>query len=124
MDFKSLEQLITETGAQKGIDPTIIIDDISDILKIKYGISIIEKERDLIDEVKTKVITKLYNLENHSCASNLNLAKTFKLDLLEGDYINSALDELQLEGVVRSTKSEIKLTKEGVMKFKEFYGEI
>ena len=92
--------------------------------KIKYGISIIEKERDLIDEVKTKVTTKLYNLENHSCASNLNLPKTFKLDLLEGDYLNLALDELQLEGVVRSTKSEIKLTKEGIMKFKEFYGEI
>ena len=124
MDFKSLEQLITQTGAQKGIDPTTIIDDIADILKIKYGISIIEKERDLIDEVKTKVTTKLYNLENHSCASNLNLPKTFKLDLLEGDYLNSALDELQLEGVVRSTKSEIKLTKEGIMKFKEFYGEI
>jgi hypothetical protein len=124
MDFKTLEQLITETASQKAIDTTVIIDDLADILKIKYGISIMEKERDLIDEVKTKITTKLYNSENHACGSNLDLSKTFKLDALESDYLNSALDELQHEGVVLSGKSEIKLTKEGIMKFKEFYGEI
>jgi len=124
MEFKALEQLIKEIASQNELDQEIIIENLADILKIKYGISIMNKERELIAEVKNKVITKLYNLENHSCKTNLDLIKTFKLDLLEADYLNSALDELQREGLVKSTASEIILTKEGVMKYKEFYGEI
>ena len=124
MEFKALEQLIKEIASQNELDQEIIIENLADILKIKYGISIMNKERELIAEIKNKVITKLYNLENHSCKTNLDLIKTFKLDLLEADYLNSALDELQREGLVKSTASEIMLTKEGVMKYKEFYGEI
>jgi hypothetical protein len=124
MEFKALEQLIKEIASQNELDQEIIIENLADILKIKYGISIMNKERELIAEVKNKVITKLYNLENHSCKTNLDLIKTFKLDLLEADYLNSALDELQRESLVKSTVSEIILTKEGVMKYKEFYGEI
>ena len=124
MEFKALEQLIKEIASQNELDQEIIIENLADILKIKYGISIMNKERELIAEVKNKVITKLYNLENHTCKTNLDLIKTFKLDLLEADYLNSALDELQRESLVKSTVSEIILTKEGVMKYKEFYGEI
>lgn len=124
MEFKELEQLIKEIASQNELDKEIIIENLADILKIKYGISIMNKERELIAEVKNKVITKLYNLENHTCKTNLDLIKTFKLDLLEADYLNSALDELQRESLVKSTASEIILTKEGVMKYKEFYGEI
>ena len=124
MEFKELEQLISETASQKKIDKATIIDDLADIVKIKYGISIIEKERDLIDEVKNRIITKLYNLEDHTINSNSDLSKMFKLDKLESDYLNSAMDELQAEGVANITKADISLTKEGIMKFKEFYGEI
>ena len=124
MEFKALEKLISETASQKDIDKDTIVEYLADILKIKYGISIIEKERDIIDEVKNKIITKLYNLEDHVLSSGSNLSKSFKLDKLENDYLNSAMDELQLEGLVNVTKTEISLTKEGIMKFKEFYGEI
>ena len=124
MEFKELEQLISKTASQKEIDKATIIEDVADIIKIKYGISIIEKERDLIDEVKSKIITKLYNLEDHTINSNSDLSKMFKLDKLESDYLNSAIDELQAEGVVNIVKADISLTKEGIMKFKEFYGEI
>jgi predicted transcriptional regulator len=124
MNFKELEDLITEIADQKKADKSEIIENLADILKIKYGITIMNKERDLIDEVKNKVITKLYNLEAHACKSDADLAKIFKLDLLETDYLDPALDELQRESLVVSDKNQISLTKEGVMKFKEFYGEI
>ena len=83
-----------------------------------------EKERDLIDEVKNKVITKLYNADNHSVSSSNDLKKTFKLDLLEIDYLDAAIDELIQEEALKISKSTYILTKVGVMKFKEFYGEI
>ena len=124
MEFKALEQLISETASEKGIEKATIIEDLTDILKIKYGISIMEKERDLIDEVKTKIITKLYNSDYQVVNSDVDYAKFFKLDLLENDYMTSALDEIQQEGLVAISKAQLSLTKEGVMKFKEFYGEI
>lgn len=124
MEFKALEQLISETASEKGIAKATIIEDLADILKIKYGISIMEKERDLIDEVKTKIITKLYNSDYQVVNSDVDHAKFFKLDLLENDYMSSALDEIQQEGLVTISKTQLSLTKEGVMKFKEFYGEI
>ncbi len=124
MEFKELEQLINEIASQNELNKETIIENLADILKIKYGISIMSKERELIDEVKNKVITKLYNLEKHTCKVDSDLAKIFKLDLLEADYLNSALDELQRESLVISNQSAINLTKEGVMKYKEFYGEI
>lgn len=124
MDFKDLEKLIAKTASRKNIDKTIIIEDLADILKIKYGISILEKERELIDEVKNKIITKLYNSEDQIVNAEAELPKVYKLDLLENDYINFAMDELQQEGLVKVTKKSINLSKEGIMKFKEFYGEI
>ena len=124
MDFNTLNQLISEIASQKGLDKAAITEDLAEILRIKYSISIMEKERNLIDEVKNKIITKLYNLEDHVLNINSGLSKTLKLDLLENDYLNPALDELQLEGLVVSAKADISLTKEGIMKFKEFYGEI
>lgn len=124
MDFKTLEQLISDTASQKEIDKDTIIEDLADIIKIKYGISIMEKERELIDEVKSKIITKLYNLEDHMLKFNTHMTKMFKLDMLENDYFDSALDEIQHEGLVNVTKTEVSLSKEGIMKFKEFYGEI
>ncbi len=83
-----------------------------------------EKERNLIDEVKIKIITKLYNSEDHKASSAANNSKLFKLDLLENDYLNAALEEAQQEGLVSLSKTRFSLTREGVMKFKEFYGEI
>ena len=124
MDFKALEQIINDTATQNKIDKATIINDLADILKIKYGISIMEKERDFIDEVKNKIITKLYNYEDHKISADKNLQKTFKLDALENDYLDAALNELQHEGLIIVVKSDFSLTKQGIMKFKEFYGEI
>ena len=124
MEFKALEQLISDTANQKGIGKETIIEDLADFLKIKYSISIMEKERDIIDEVKNKVLTKLYNSDRNSVASNKDLQKSFKLDLLEIDYLSTAIDELIQAGIVKFSKAEYLLTKEGAMKFKEFYGEI
>jgi hypothetical protein len=124
MDFKELEQLITEIATQQSLDKSVVIDDLADILKMKYGISIMAKERELIDEVKMKMITRLYNSEFQKIDAKSDFLKIFKLDLLEIDYLDTALDELQHEGLLKSDKSDIALTKEGVMKFKTFYGEI
>lgn len=124
MDFKGLEQLISEVASQKGIEKNSIIDDIADILKMKYGMTIMEKEREMIDEVKMKIITKLYNSDFQKIDSKTDLPKKFKLDILETEYTDTALDELMHEGLIRKSRTDIALTREGVMKFKEFYGEI
>ena len=124
MDFKALEQLIKETASHKKIDEESIIDDVADVIRLKYGISIMEKERELIDEVKNKIITKLYNSDEHTISTRGELPVIFKLDALEKDYLDESLNELRHEGLVEQSSSSISLTKEGVMKFKQFYGEI
>lgn len=124
MEFKELEQLISETAKQKGIDASELTADLADILKIKYSVAILEKERELTDEVKTKIITKLYNTEDQKISADVDLNSTFKLDRLEADYFDSAVNELGQEGVMEKNKDGYILTNEGIMKFKEFYGEI
>lgn len=124
MEFEEFEKLISETASQNNVDKDSILEDLADIIKLKYGYSIMEKERDLINEVKNKVITKLYNSEDQKINADAGIQKKFKLDVLENDYLNSALDELQTEGLALVTKTNVSLTKEGVMKFKQFYGEI
>jgi len=124
MDFKGLEQLITDVSNQKGLDKKIVLEDLADFLRSKYSVSIMEKERDIIDEVKNKVITKLYNADDHKVNSADDLKKSFKLDLLEIDYLDTAIDELMHEDSIKSVKASYILTKTGTMKFKEFYGEI
>jgi len=124
MDIKGLEQLIDEIASQQNTNQEIIIDDLADILKMKYGISIMAKERELIDEVKMKIITKLYNSELQKVDLKADAAKSYKLDLLEVDYFDAAQNELEHEGLVKKSKTDLTLTKEGVMKFKTFFGEI
>ncbi len=124
MDFKLLSALITEAASSRNTDVEVIIDDLAEIVKLKYGVAILEKERELIDEVKIKVITKLYNAENHEASVKGDTGKTFKLDVLENDFLKSALQELQSEGLIVISGNDPQLTKEGVLKFKKFYGEI
>ena len=124
MDIKSLEKLISEIASQQNTYQGAIVDDLAIYLKLKYGTTIMEKERELIDEVKMKIVTKLYNSEMHKANVSSDVRKTFKLDLLEMDYVDVAADELEQEGLIKKSKSDIALTKEGVMKFKTFYGEI
>lgn len=124
MDIKGLEQLIDDVAAQNDIDKNAIVDDLADILKMKYGISIMAKERELIDEVKMRVITKLYNKDMQKIPAKSDLSKVFQLDLLQLDYLDTAMTELEHEGLMKQDKADISLSKEGVMKFKEFYDEI
>ena len=124
MNIQQLTQLIKDTAAQKGVQEEIIIEDLIGILKMKYGISIMEKEREFIDEVKMKIITRLYNIENQKVSNNDDLNKEFKLDILESDYLDAAREELQSEGLLKLSKGDLCITKQGVMKFKEFYGEV
>lgn len=124
MDFKKLSALISEAASSRNTDVEVIIDDLAEIVKLKYGVAILEKERELIDEVKIKVITKLYNAENHTASVKGDTAKTFKLDVLENDFLKSAMQELLSEGLITLSGNDPQLTKEGVLKFKRFYGEI
>ena len=119
-----MQNLIKGIAQDKQINEEEIIDHLAEILKIKFGVLIMEKERLLIDEVKTKIITRLYNSEKHTVKMDTGMQKLFKLDLLENDYLQPALEELIQEGVVAKLSQAYALTREGIMKFKEFYGEI
>jgi hypothetical protein len=124
MDIKALEQLIKDAAKRKHIAEEAIVEDLADILKMKYGISIMARERDLLDEVKMKIITRLYNSEFQTFKAGPDVVKSYKLDLLEADYYETACDELLHEGLIKLKNDETALTKEGIMKFKIFYGEI
>jgi hypothetical protein len=124
MDFKILSAIINEAASRSNTDVDVIIDDLAEIVKLKYGVAILEKERELIDEVKIKVITKLYNADNHTASVKGDTGKTFKLDALENDFLKAALQELQSEGLIALSGNDQQLTKEGIFKFKKFYGEI
>ena len=124
MDFKELSALIAQVASGRKLDVEVINADLAEIIKLKYGIDILEKERDLIEEVKTKVITRLYNTDKNTVSIKTDAPGQFKLDALESDFLKSGLNELQAEGLITSNGNDITLTKEGIMKFKKFYGEI
>jgi hypothetical protein len=125
MDIQALKDLISEISEKKNIDGDTLVEDLVDILKLKYGIALMEKERLLIDEVRNKVLTRLYNTDGHVITKGVtNQEKYYKLDTLEGQYLSNALTELAREGLVQDDKKQTVLTEAGILKYREFYGEI
>lgn len=125
MDILTLEKLIDEIASQNNLDKGKLILEIHDWLKLKYGIIFLEKERILIDSLKNKIITRLYNFENHM----INIKETdrpasYKADQLEKNYINQAEHELEVEGLIQKSGNTISLSEAGMLKYKEFYGEL
>jgi hypothetical protein len=124
MNIEELKQLVHSIANEKKINASDILHDIADFVRLKYGITYIEKERALIDETKNKIITRLYNTDNHTLfKKNTNQIKHFKLDMLEADFLEKALEELSQEGLVINNTDSILLTRTGILHYKEFFGE-
>ncbi len=124
MNIEELEQLVQSIAKEKKINASDILLDIADFVKLKYGITYIEKERALIDETKNKIITRLYNTDNHTLfKKNTDQIKHFKLDLVEADFLEKALEELSQEGLVLNNSDSLLLTRTGILQYKEFFGE-
>ncbi|MCC5929953.1 MAG: hypothetical protein JJU28_11960 [Cyclobacteriaceae bacterium] len=125
MQFQDLQQIIERASVNTAIPAEVIIDDLAQIVKIKYGELILEKEREVIEELKNKIVTRLYNFEDHSISfSQIKKETAYKADSIEAPYIEKAEEELRAEGIVELKGNSIVLTNPGIVKYKSFYGEM
>ncbi len=125
MDVNELDKIIEKVAIENNLDKEELTNELAEILKLKYGLTLMEKERLIIDEVKNKILTRLYNTyENRINKQESDEIKHYRLDSVEAKYLDSALAELVSEGLVQSSKLETVLTDAGIIKYKQFYGEI
>ncbi len=125
MNIKELEQTIEKIAAEKKMNIEDLIDEMAESIKLKHGVTRVEKERAIIDEVKNKILTRLYNTYEHTINKlESDEIRHYRLDGLEARYLDMALEELVSEGLAQSDKKETKLLDAGVLKYKQFYGEI
>ncbi len=125
MNIKELEQTIEKIAVEKRMNIEDLMDEMAEIIKLKYGVTRVEKERSIIDEVKNKILTRLYNTYEHTINKlESDEIRHYRLDGLEARYLDMALEELVSEGLAQSDKRETKLLDAGVLKYKQFYGEI
>ncbi len=125
MNINELDQIIEKIAVEHKLDKEELTRELAEILKLKYGMTLMEKERLIIDEVKNKILTRLYNTyENRIDKQESDEIRHYRLDNLEAKYLDTALDELVSEGLVESNSKETVLTDAGILKYKQFYGEI
>ena len=125
MHIDEFKDLISKIALQERRQEEDVLEECAEILKIKYGVLLIEQERALVDELKNKIVTRLYNYENHSLElAELNKKEAFKADTLDMDFMERAEQELVVEGLIEKTSNSIALTEAGIVKFKSFYGEM
>lgn len=125
IDLSALADLILRLAGEKGVQPENLVSELTEILKMKYGITLHEKERAIIDEVRTKIITRLYNTDGHAVdRRSIDAIRHFRLDELESGYLELAENELLAEGLLERDGRHLRLSQPGILKYKEFYGEI
>ena len=125
MTTEDLLKTIDNIAQNQKIEKEVIIDDIIEILKIKYGEILLEKEKELVAELKNKIVTRLYGYENHQVdISKVNLAQVFHADRIDMEFAEKAEGELIAEGLLVKEEKNLKLTDAGIMKYKKFYGEV
>ncbi len=125
MNIQILKKLIDKAVETSKIPEEAIIDDLAQIVQLKYGVFLLEKERSLVDELKTKIITRLYNLEHQTLTLNkMPKEQAYKADNLEIQYLEKAESELEAESIITRNDKQVVLTSVGILKYKEFYAEI
>ena len=125
MQFEVLMEQIARISVDTGIPPGSLVAELSDILKLKYGGLLLEKERELVIEVRSKILTRLYNTDGHTIdLGKADANRHFRLDELENRYLDNAVGELLAEGLLAQEGRRVRLTDAGVLKYKEIYGEL
>jgi len=125
MTIEDLNKTIENISKNQKIEKGVIIDDIIDILKIKYGEILLEKEKELVFELKNKIITRLYSFDDHSIPANhASKKEIYKADRLDMNFLEKAENELVAEGLLENDGQNLRLTNSGVLKYKSFYGEV
>ena len=125
MEFKELETLITELSTSSEKSVTEITQALADFAKVKYGSITTEQEQAIIKSVQEKLITGLYRMTNHSyVTSRPDYKNKFGFDELEMDYLEKAANELGELEILEGNQNYTKLSKSGILKAKELFGEI
>lgn len=125
MTIQQLEQLIEQLAQTSKINQSDIIKDLSDYAQLKFGNNVTAKERKIIDRVKEKIISTLYKMQDHTLVSKRpDIKRIFGFDNLDIQFVESASEELESEGILEGGQNYSKLTGRGVLKAKEISGEI
>jgi hypothetical protein len=125
MNLERLTDVIRTTASRHSLDENAIVDELIAIVQLKYGHTLAEHERKLMEELRTKILTRLYNTEGHIIARrDVDVPKYLKLDALEVRLLGQAETELASEGLVLSDKNKLQLTEAGILRFKKIYGEL
>lgn len=120
-----LAEQIARISADTGIPAGSLIAELSDILQLKYGRVLLDKERELKNDVRIKILTRLYNTDGHTInLGTADASRHFRLDELENRYLDVAEGELLAEGLLQRDGRRIRLTDAGILKYKEIYGEL
>ena len=119
MTIEELNKTIENISKNQKIEKGLIIDDIVDILKIKYGEILLEKEKELVSELKNKIVTRLYGFDNHAIPANhSNKKDIYKADRLDMNFLEKAENELMAEGLLENDGQNLKLTNSGILKYR------
>ncbi len=125
MTTEDLLKTIDTISRNQKIEKGVIIDDLIDILKIKYGETLLEREQALVSELKNKIITRLYGYENHRVdMGKVDKAKIYHADRIDMGFAEKAEGELIAEGLLLADGKTLQLTDAGIVKYKKFYGEV
>lgn len=121
MNINELEKKIKQIASAKNIREQEIINGILSNLEQVYSPKDhSEKDRQIIDGIKRKIVTTLFNCDNQK--KNVNQAtkydELFDLDRVEMGLVNDAWNELEADRDVFSLAYEIGLTDEGIRKYR------
>lgn len=125
MNIQDLEKILNQIAESKNIEISDIIEKMSNYAELCYSDGIEEYDRKIVDTVKTKILKELYKMSNHSYVSSRpNYKEKFKLDNLENEKVEQAVNELYSEGLIDGNENYVELTKNGIFEVKRLTGNI
>lgn len=123
--MKELEALIDQLSVTSQKSKAEIIADLSEIATLKYGKAFTDNQRQLIENIQRKLITSLYKRSGHEYVSRrADWKKDFGFDNADMELFEQAARELLNAGILEMGEYYTKLTNEGILKAKEFFGEL
>ena len=122
MTIQELQKRITDISTEKGIREQEIINGLLAHLDTKYAKkSYSLEDTKIVDEIKVKIMSKLFALPDHKTVVNrgTKYEQLFDLDSVERNLLDDAFTELESDGDVYSLKHEIGLKEQGIRKQRE-----
>jgi len=125
MTLDEFNQLINELSANCNISESDILDSVADSARLKFGKVTSADERNLIDQIKERLILGYYQMPNHSyVTSRPDYKAKFGFDDFDMKFISNAAEELENEKLIAGNDNYIALTEKGIIQAKRLKGQL